>query len=88
MLLLQLKCKNDVTSFNKALVNGMTEHLQSLSQSNASVHDETAIIANGDSFMHSSRHTIQLQRQASLQLVNGKLLQVNSYILPHLYFLT
>eukprot|EP00953_Heterococcus_sp_UTEX-ZZ885_P004192 2765-Heterococcus_DN1.PRE.2 len=69
-----LKCKNDVTSFNKALAIGMTEHLQSLVQpSNALVQDDATVTASGS--MHNSRHTVQLKRQASLQVINGKLVQ-------------
>jgi hypothetical protein len=60
----------------------MTEHLQSLAQSNAFVQDGAT--ATASSSMHNSRHTVQLQRQASLQVVNGKLIQVNKQFL-HIY---
>jgi hypothetical protein len=54
----------------------MTEHLQSLAQpSNALVQDDATV--TGSSSMQNSRHTVQLKRQASLQVINGKLIQVN-----------
>jgi hypothetical protein len=54
----------------------MTEHLQSLVQpSNALVQDDATVTASGS--MHNSRHTVQLKRQASLQVINGTLVQVN-----------
>eukprot|EP00953_Heterococcus_sp_UTEX-ZZ885_P004190 2764-Heterococcus_DN1.PRE.2 len=75
-MIIELKCKNDVTSFNKALAIGMTEHLQSLARpSNALVPDDATV--TGSSSMHNSRHTVQLQRQASLQVINGKLIQLS-----------